>query len=349
MKIYSNKADGFITGLAKSEYFSALVYGPDSGGVSNIISKIIPQIVSDPKDPFSTSTLDAEKVAAEPSIIFDEMSAISFFGGRKLVLLKIAEIDKTTEKDVTTAIEQAINELSADAKKGSFLLISAGDLAATSPLRKLYEFSKAPVAAIPCYIEDEKDLSMKANRLLRQKGLQISQNSVVQFLAESCQGDSKIIESEIEKLQLYLGERKEVTFEDVVATTGNSTETEVQDIVNLLCDNEKGEMEIALQKAFASGVQPIAIIRTIQRYFEKLHTSANRIANENISVEEVVKAQRLFFKQEPIFRKHLNTFLKKKSNDIWENYSILYQAESDLKKTDSDPELITSVALAKIA
>ncbi len=344
MKISPTQAGSFVSGISRSNVFSVLIYGPDSGGVSNLANKIAAQIVENPSDPFSCTTVNNERLSTESTLLFDEMSAISFFGGRKLVLFRNAESNKET----TDAIDAVINGLSDGAKKGAFLLVTAGDLTPASPLRKLYEASQS-AAALACYIEDEKDLAAKITRLFSQKGLRATERGVVEFLAESCQGDSKIIESEIEKLDLYLEGRKEVALEDVYATTGNSTETDLQDICDLVCAGKKVETEIALRKALDAGMAPIAIIRSLQRYIEKLHNCVNQV-NEGKTVEAAVTSVRppIFFKQVPVFRNHLNLMLKKPANDIWNAYSVLYDAESKLKESGSEPELLTSRALSKI-
>lgn len=344
MKITASKVEGFVNGISKSDAFSVLIYGPDSGGVSNLANKIAAMMVSDLNDPFSTATIDNERIANEPTVIFDEMSAISFFGGRKLVMFKNADSNKET----ADAIEGAITGIPPEAKKGAFLIVTAGDLPPTSPLRKLYEASEQ-VAALPCYVEDEKDLSSKIMRMFTQKGLKTAERGVLEYLAQSAQGDSKIIESEIEKLELFLSGKKEVSLEDVLASTGNSTEVDLQDICDLVCSNKKTEAEIALRRALDAGLAPIAIIRVLQRYIEKLHYCANKV-NEGESLDFVVSSLKppLFYKQVPVFKNHLNFILKKPANDIWNAYSILYNAESELKESGSEPELITSRAISQI-
>lgn len=344
MKISPSQAGSFVSGISKSKVFSALIYGPDSGGVSNLANKIATQIVENPSDPFSCTTVDNERLSNESTLIFDEMSAISFFGGRKLVLFKNADSNKET----ADAISAVIEGLSEDAKKGAFLLVTAGDLTPASALRKLYEADPS-VAALACYVEDEKDLTAKITRLFTQKGMRATERGIVEYMAESCQGDSKIIESEIEKLELYLDGRKEITLEDVFATTGNSTETELQDICDLVCSGKKIEAEIALRKALDTGTAPIAIIRTLQRYIEKLQNCAQQV-NDGKTIEAAVASVRppIFFKQVPVFRSHLNHILKKPANDIWDAYSKLYDAEAQIKESGSEPELISSKVIASI-
>jgi DNA polymerase-3 subunit delta len=339
MKIIPSKVETTISTIDKSNYFACLIYGPDVGGVSNLANKIAKKIVTDPSDAFSTTNLDNERIANEPTLIYDEMSSISFFGGRKLIYFKNADGSKETLE----AIKNTAEGLPNSAKKGSFLLVTAGDLATTSALRKFFE-SNNETLCIACYVEDEKDLSAKIMRIFAQKGLKSKERGIIEYLADSCQGDSKIIEHEIEKLEIYLGDRKEVSLNDVILTTGNTTETDIQDICDLVCSGNKIQAEIALRKALESGIQPIAIIRSLQRYIEKLQICSTRIQSERKTADEVISLLRppVFYKRIPAFKAHINFIAKKPSNDVWKSYKLLYEAEEELKTSGSEPELITS-------
>jgi DNA polymerase-3 subunit delta len=344
MKIAPARIQGFIDSINNSKCFSALFYGPDHGAALALASKLASKIVKDPSDPFSATTVDNGRISQEPTVIYDEMSAISMFGDKKLILFKNAENNRET----IDAISAAIENLPESAVANSFLIVTAGDLPPTSQLRKFYD-AHPSCASVACYIEDEKDLAAKVNRLFAAKKLRPMERGITEYLAESCQGDSKIIESEIEKLELYLGENKEVHLEDVLATIGNTTEVEVQDINNFIFEGQPALAQIALKRAMDAGVAPIFIIRALQRYIEGLHNCVDQV-REGRNIDSAMESMRppLFFKQRPVFRKHLVTILKKPSDYIWNSYAVLYEAESHIKETGSEPELITSRAIARI-
>jgi len=344
MKIQPQKVEGFINTLSNSGVFSVLIYGPDAGGISNLSNQIAGKIIKNVDDPFSTTILDNERLNTEPTIILDELSSISFFGDKKLVIFRNAD------KDSVEAITSAIKDISEGAKKASFLIVTAGELTPASPLRKLYEEATTNLAAVAVYVEDERDLTAKITRIFTKKNLRVKERGIIEYLAQSCQGDSKIIESEIEKLELYLGDRKEIMLEDVLASTGNTTETEIQDVCDMVVEGKKASAEMMLKKGFDSGMQPIAVIRTMQRYIEKLHNSANSVLHEGKTIDAAIAGLRppLFFKQVPKYRSHLSIVIKKPANDFWDSYSILYNAESEIKTSGADPEMITSHAISKI-
>ena len=343
MKIQPAKTNIFIDNIPEN-VCSALVYGPDSGGVQNTLKKISENIVNDINDPFSVVNLDCAKIIEEPSIIRDEILAMSFGGGRRLITIKNAE-----GKDVTEAIKVTVSDLPDNISRDAFLLVSAGDLSPASALRKLYE-KESILAALSCYLDDVKSLPVKINALLRERELK-AESGVVEYLATYCQGDSKIVENEIEKLALYCLGKEQIELQDVYDATGNSTEANLQDICNLIFSGNRTQLEVMLRTASESGVSEIAIIRSAQRYLEKLHIAYQAVKINGVGVDEAVNSLRppIFFKQKPIFRQNLMSVLKREEKYLWQKYSLLYQAEAKLKETGADLHLVTSRALQRAA
>ncbi len=342
MKIQPAKIDSFIKTQEFLGYSALLIYGQDSGAVSSCFKKIESTILPNPDDPFLSAKLDSNSIDQEPTIIFDELSAISFGGGRRLVTIKNAEGKDTAEAIITT-----LEQITPDIEKNSFLLITAGELPATSALRKFFEAGKN-TATLAYYLDDERSLSGKASKLLRDKNI-IAENGVSDLLAKLCQGDSMILVNEVEKLSLYLGDRKNLNVEDVILATGNSSETDLQDICNAVFAGNREEVYRAFLKGGETGVVPIAIIRSLQKYLEKIEYSYEQIRSgksEELAVSSVRPP--IFFKQVPVFKSHLRR-IAAKNNYIKNAYHLLYSAESQIKESGAEPEMITERLLQKLA
>lgn len=348
MKISPAKTKQYVASIDKQKVIAVLVYGPDSGGVSNIAKEISEKISPNLDDPFMVANIDPTALGdSENTSIYDEMMAISFGGGKRLVTVK-----NVSGAEAEKAIVRAVESLPDDVHQSSFLLVTAGDITPSSHLRKFFEGSKSDLfISIPKYKEDARDLSATIFNLMQSKGLHIDPEAS-RYLAESCQGDQKIIQNEVEKLILYLGDDggSKITYEDVLVTTGNTTESQMQDVCNAVFSGDRARIEITLRKAVESGLAPIAILRTLQRYLEKLHLAYFYVKDGN-SIDMAIKYIKppIFYKQVPVFRNHLGKMIKHGEGKIFERYSNLLQAERDLKKTGADINLITSRVLQKIA
>lgn len=342
MKIPAAKNESFIQSKEFLPYAGMLIYGQDAGAVSASFKKVESLILPNPDDPFLSAKLDPAKISEEPTIILDELSAISFGGGRRLVTIK--NIDG---KEGSEAVISALENISSEISQNAFLLISAGELPATSALRKFFETQKNLVT-IAYYLDDERSLSKKALSLLRAKGIN-PDSEVCDMLANLCQGDSMILINEVEKLSLYLGENKNLALDDIIKTTGNSSETDLQDICNEVFFGNKAGAVKSYLKGAETGVVPIAIIRVLQKYLERLEYASTQV-KQGKSEEQVISGLRppIFFRQVPIFKTHLRRVLNK-NNYIENSYHLLYEAESKLKETGAEPEIITERLLYKLA
>ena len=91
-------------------------------------------------DPFRVMTLPGSALASDPVRLNDEMAALSFTGGRRLVRIK----------DAGDALGAAFAGLLQDPPPGDSVAIAeAGDLTGRSALRRTFESAKNAVA-VPC-------------------------------------------------------------------------------------------------------------------------------------------------------------------------------------------------------
>jgi len=114
-----------------------LVYGPDAGLVRERVDALVKASVDDPSDPFALARIEPEDLSANPSRLVEEAHTIPLFGGRRAVLVRAGS------RNIASAVEPVIASPSPDCR----VIIEAGDLKKSAPLRALCE--KAKVAAAP--------------------------------------------------------------------------------------------------------------------------------------------------------------------------------------------------------
>src|SRR5437870_7198545 len=124
-----------------------LVFGPDAGLVRERTEALIKSSVDDPSDPFSLARLDGEELAGEPARLVEEANTVPLFGGRRAVWVKAGS------RNIAPAVEPVLVSPAPDCR----VVIEAGDLKRSAPLRAICERSKHAVA-LPCYPDAERDL-----------------------------------------------------------------------------------------------------------------------------------------------------------------------------------------------
>src|SRR3981189_1237601 len=140
-----------------------LVFGPDAGLVRERAEALVRASVDDPKDPFQLARLDGDDLASEPMRRVEGANTIPLFGGRRAVWVRAGG------RNFAPAVEALIASTSPDCR----VVIEAGDLKRSAPLRALCERARNAVA-LPCYADGERDLVRLIDDEMRDADLAIS-------------------------------------------------------------------------------------------------------------------------------------------------------------------------------
>src|ERR1700691_1622001 len=167
-----------------------LVFGPDSGLVSERVNALIKSAVDDVNDPFALARLDGEDLSAEPSRLVEEAQTIPLFGGKRAVWVKAGS------RNIAAAVEPLLALSVLECR----VVIEAGDLRRNAPLRALIEKAKN-AAALPCYADNERDRERLIDSEMREAGLKLSPDARA-MLVPLLGGDPAASRSEILKLAL---------------------------------------------------------------------------------------------------------------------------------------------------
>lgn len=298
-----------------------LVYGPDTGLVKERAKILGQTVVSDLSDPFNVAQMTADQIKDDPARLSDEAHAISMMGGGRLIRVTDAA-DK-----LTTALKAYLESASED----SLVVVEGGDLPARSSLRKLCE-GASNAAALPCYVEDERDLSRVIRDTMQSEGLSID-GDAVGWLATNIQGDRGRARSELEKLVIYKfsDEDKRVTLDDVMNICGVSGASSMDDLVHATALGQADKAFAAYQKLTEEGLPVIAILRGLQNHFLKLYQARDAM-DGGASADQAMKScsPPIFFKYQPHFRSQLQ---KWRARSLPLVLRRLMDVEADCKKT----------------
>ena len=116
-----------------------LVFGPDAGLVHERAEKLINASVDDPNDPFALVRIEGDALASEPSRLVEEAHTVPLFGGRRAVWVKAGS------RNFAAAVEAVVASPPTDCR----IVIEAGDLRRTAPLRALCEKAKSAAVHRP--------------------------------------------------------------------------------------------------------------------------------------------------------------------------------------------------------
>lgn len=313
-----------------------LIYGPDAGLMKERSALIGKTVVADLNDPFNAITISASKLIEDPARLMDEAMAMSMMGGARLIKVEDAE----------DSFSPLLKEYLQKPSTQNLVIVEAGELGTKSPLRALVEKANN-AAAVPCYVEDERDLTGIIRDTLKSVGLSIDQDALG-LLAAGLVGDRLRARNELDKLTIYKGDDKTaVSLEDVQECIGGAG---AQTLDKFVYGVTGSKPDIALSSfglLVQEGVPLIVVLRSLQSHFRRLHAVKARVERGE-ALELVMKSLQppVFWKQEDMFKSQIRAWSLPGLARTLQKISDL---EASCKKTGVPDETLTAQALLSIS
>jgi len=314
---------------------AVLVFGRDEGLARERADAISKQITPDLTDPFQVAKPTLSDIKEHPSILLDELAAISMMGGRRLVRVDGAGNESTEAAKLALASDQG----------DGLLVMTAGDLKPTSSLRKLMETAKNALA-IPCYEDSSRDLMGLVQSVLADAGLTATQDAVA-YLVDNLGSDRMVSRGELDKLVLYKGnEGGQVTLADAEACVGDTAALGINQVAEAVTGGDLKRLEKLLERARTSGENAIAILRTLQNRMMRIHL-ARGYMDQGMSAGEAIGKLRppVFFAERDKFQLEVSRWSSRK---VEQALDILMEAELDCKTTGNPADVICARALLRL-
>lgn len=258
-----------------------LIYGPDSGLVSERATLLAKGSGVDLADPFSTIRIDAEEAAADPARVSDEARTIPMFGGERLIWIR-----GSTQKNLMKALQPILDEPPGDAR----IIVEAGNLKKSSPLRKAVEASKSAVA-LPCYADQSRAIDDVIDEELQKESLTIEPHARA-LLKSLLGGDRLASRGEIQKLCLYAKDKQAIDSEDIISIVGDASSVDIDRLIDAACTGDVSAMETHFKRLVGRGTAVFQIVSGLQRHFHMLHRARMTMIGKQQPAAQAVSALR---------------------------------------------------------
>ena len=279
-----------------------LIYGPDTGLVSERAAALARASVDDPNDAFQLVRMDGDGIAADPLKLADEANTIGLFGGRRAIRVS------ATSKPLLAAVEPLLATPSQDA----LVIVEAGDLQRSNPLRTACEKARTALA-VPCYGDAARDLGSIIDEMVRAAGKSIDRNSR-EHLAGLLGGDRQTSRREIEKLLLYVGTDPAVREEHIDAVVGDTAQREQTMLVDAVFAGKLPVLDLAQAKLSSEGLDPGVMLGAVLRQALAL-LKARQAIDAGRGVRDVVGTMRLPYPRIATTEAALNVWSSAKLTD----------------------------------
>jgi DNA polymerase-3 subunit delta len=314
-----------------------LIYGPDSGLVSERARTLARANVDDVDDPFQLVRMSGDECAADPLKLVDEANTIGLFGGRRAI-----RVSPTTKM-----LLPALEPLLATPSKDAIVIVEAGDLQRSNPMRVACERAKTALA-VPCYSDNSRDLTGIIDETVRVAGKSIDRTTRDQ-LAALLGGDRQTSRREIEKLLLYAGNDPAITEAHVEAIVGDVGQREQAALVEAVFAGKLPALDLAWSRLAGEGLDAGVMLGAVLRQALTL-LKARQGMNGGRNAKDVVAAMRLPYPRIPAMEAALNAWTEPRLTEAISTLAaatLTVRRDSELGKAAAARALWTLARLAR--
>ena len=264
MKLSSRDAPAFFANPDKSAA-GLLIHGADAMRVALRRQEVIKALIGENGDgEMRLTRIAAAELRKDAALLLDAVKAQGFFPGPRVVFIEDAG-DGLAET-VGVAIEDWSD---GDAQ----LVVTAGQLAARSRMRKLFEGHRKTYAA---GIYDDPPSRAEIEAALAGAGLSDISTDAMAALTDLARTlDPGDFRQTIEKIALYkIGDTTPLTPEEVALSAPRSVEAAMDDVLNIAADGKAHEIGPVLRRLEAQGATPVGLCIGATRHFRTLHSVA---------------------------------------------------------------------------
>ena len=291
MKVNANQ---YLQFLDKNydNYNVIFLYGTNNGLVNLLFRDTIKFLKIDENNPFLVSTIDGDELKENPTVLVDNLKTISMFGEKKFIILNLLH------STISQIIEKLISDNITQKDKDFVLIIKAGNLSSKSNLIKFLQKLNNCIL-VPCYDEEPDKIKTKTRNLFNKYNLVFS-NDFMSNLYKKFSTNSLVNESELEKLENFIIENKDVSESLLLSFLTNNEDINNNKIIDLCLSGKPKEALLYFNNIYDNSVSNIGIVRQFGNQL-KLIENLILLNKKGLSLRDAINKIKppIFFKNIP--------------------------------------------------
>ena len=272
-----------------------LVYGENDGLKFEVIKTIKEKLIG------NVENFEETQILNNIDLFYEKIFNQSLFEKEKIVV-----INRCTDK-----IIEFINVIFKKNLSDIKIILNANILEKKSRLRKLFEENKELII-VPTYKDTSLTLAEIAKKFFYNYKISISQETI-NLLVNRCNGDRGHLKSELDKILIYIQDKKNISLEEIYKLTNLAENISINELVDItLTKNQKKTSEIINESNYKND-DGILILRTFMRKATRL-LNIYESQDEKTNLDNLINNYKppIFWKEKPIVKKQLENWTKSK-------------------------------------
>ena len=281
-----------LSKLKLSNYNFYLFYGDNEGlkeetiknlFVKNYLNKVL--------------RYEEKEILENKDDFFNNVFTKSFFDNEKLII-----INRPTDK-IKEIIEETIERKPQDIQ----FILNSKNLEKRSLLRTFFEKEKSVICS-PFYEDNNQTLNSIISKFFRDKKIPISQQ-LINVLIERSRGDRKNLNNELEKVENYSLNKKNLNLQEIIKLTNLADNYSASELVDhSLAKNTRKTVTILNENNY-SDEDNIIIIRTLLAKLKRL-IKIYELVDEKNNIEHAISSCKppIFWKDKPLVTQQMGSW-----------------------------------------
>ena len=297
----------------KENFF--LIYGENEGHKNEII-KFLEKNFNRNIEKF-----DEAQILSNNELFYEKILNQSLFEKEKIVI-----INRCSDK-ICEIIENIIEKKDGDIK----VILNANVLEKKSKLRNLFE-KRRDLIIVPTYKDSSITLVDIAKKFFSNYKISISQETI-NLLVNRCNGDRGHLKSELDKILIYIHDKKSINLEEIYKLTNLAENFSINELVDTTLSKNSQKTSDIINESNYKSEDGILILRTFLQKAKRLLNLYEK-QDENTNLDILIDNHRppIFWKDKPIIKKQLENWSMQRIKDLIININ---KTEEFLKKNSS--------------
>jgi DNA polymerase-3 subunit delta len=309
-----------------------LFYGEEEFLIQEAVELIVHRVVDPGARDFNFNTLYGRD-ASGPELV-NLCQTLPFMSEKRLVIVKDIDVFKAGD------LEEIVRYLKDPSPSTCLVLLSNQGKYEKKAVVSAVETHGAVTRFYPLL---DREIIGWIEEWVRARGLSI-QRDAAQFLFQTLGNDLHKIGNELEKVQIFIKEKRTIAFEEVRTVVGDFREYTSFDLADALGSKDRDKALVILSRLLQEGEAPVGLLASIAWNFRRL-MMAKSMEAAGMGPSEVIKALRVIFHQANLFKEQMRKYPLEELKEV---FGILLSTDKALKSGGLNGKLILERMIVRL-